>query len=45
VLEVAAAVVVIAAAALVPLLALAALAWPLTRALARRRREQALDAA
>ncbi len=45
VLEVAAAVVVIAAAALVPLLALAALAWPLSRALARRRREQALDAA
>ncbi|HMJ02764.1 MAG TPA: DUF4349 domain-containing protein [Conexibacter sp.] len=45
VLEVAAAVVVIAAAALVPLLALAACAWPLGRALTRRRREQALDAA
>ncbi len=42
VLEVAAAVVVIAAAALVPLLALAALAWPLGHALARRRREHAL---
>lgn len=45
VLEVAAAVVVIAAAALVPLLVLAALAWPLARALTRHRREQALDAA
>ncbi len=45
VLEVAAAVVVIAGAALVPALVLAALAWPLGRALARRRREQALDAA
>lgn len=45
VLEVAAAVVVIAAAALVPLAVLLALAWPLTRGLQRRRREQALDAA
>jgi Domain of unknown function (DUF4349) len=45
VLEVAAALVVLVAAALVPLLALAVLAWPLSRALARRRREQALDAA
>jgi hypothetical protein len=45
VLEVAAAVVVIAAAALVPLAVLLAFAWPLTRGLQRRRREQALDAA
>lgn len=45
VLEVAAGVVVIATAALLPLLALAALAWPLGRALTRRRRQQALDAA
>lgn len=45
VLEVAAGVVVIAAAALVPLLALLACAWPLARALTRRRREHALDAA
>jgi len=45
VLEVAAGVVVIAAAALVPVAVLAALAWPLARALTRRRREQALDAA
>lgn len=45
VLEVAAGVVVIAAAALVPLAVLAAVLWPLARALGRRRREQALDAA
>lgn len=45
VLEVAAAVALIAAAALVPLLVLGALAWPLARALRRRRREQALNAA
>lgn len=45
VLEVAAGVVVIAAAALVPLALLAALAWPLLRAGRRRRREHALDAA
>jgi hypothetical protein len=45
VLEVAAGVVVIAAAALVPLALLAALAWPLARAASRRRREHALDAA
>jgi hypothetical protein len=44
VLEVAAGVVVIAAAALVPLALLAALAWPLTRGVRRRRREHALDA-
>jgi Domain of unknown function (DUF4349) len=45
VLEVAAGVLVIAAAALLPLALLLACAWPLARALARRRREQALDAA
>jgi hypothetical protein len=45
VLEVAGGVIVIAAAALVPVAVLAALAWPLARALSRRRREQALDAA
>ncbi len=44
VLEVAAGVVVIAAAALLPVALLAALAWPLTRGVRRRRREQALDA-
>jgi Domain of unknown function (DUF4349) len=44
VLEVAAGVVVIAAAALAPVALLAALAWPLTRGVRRRRREQALDA-
>jgi len=45
VLEVALAVVVIAAAALVPLAVVLALAWPVARGLRRRRREQALDAA
>lgn len=45
VLEVAAGVAVIAAAALVPLALLLACIWPLTRALRRRQREQALDAA
>jgi|SRR5215213_1901651 len=45
VLEVAAGVVVIAAAALVPVALLAALAWPLARAARRRRREGALDPA
>ncbi|HEX7290148.1 MAG TPA: DUF4349 domain-containing protein, partial [Conexibacter sp.] len=44
VLEVAVGVVVIAAAALVPLALLAALAWPLSRGVRRRRREHALDA-
>jgi hypothetical protein len=44
VLEVAAGVVVIAAAALVPLTLLTALAWPLGRAAKRRRRESLLDA-
>ncbi|HYV16664.1 MAG TPA: DUF4349 domain-containing protein [Conexibacter sp.] len=44
VLAVTAGVIVIAAAALVPLLALLALGWPLARTLQRRRREQALDA-
>ncbi|MBB4661185.1 DUF4349 domain-containing protein [Conexibacter arvalis] len=43
-LAVTAGVAVIAAAALVPLALLAACAWPLARALRRRRREQALDA-
>lgn len=45
VLEVAAGVVVIAAAALVPVALLAALGWPLARTARRRRREHALDAA
>lgn len=45
VLEVAAGVLVIAAAALLPLALLLACGWPLARALGRRRREQALDAA
>jgi len=44
VLEVAAGVVVIAAAALVPAALLAALLWPLVRGVRKRRREQALDA-
>jgi hypothetical protein len=44
VLEVAAGIVVIAAAALLPVALLGALACPLTRAVRRRRREQALDA-
>lgn len=44
-LAVTAGVAVLAAAALVPLALLAACAWPLARALRRRRREQALDAA
>jgi len=44
VLEVAAGVVVIVAAALVPLALLSALSWPLVRGVRRRRREQALDA-
>lgn len=44
-LAVTAGVAVIAAAALVPLALLAACTWPLARALRRRRREQALDAA
>jgi len=44
VLAVTAGVIVIAAAALVPLLVLLALGWPLARTLQRRRREQALDA-
>ncbi|MBS1868659.1 MAG: DUF4349 domain-containing protein [Actinobacteria bacterium] len=44
VLEVAAGVVVIAAAALLPVALLAVLAWPLARTLRRRRREHALDA-
>ncbi|HEU4702539.1 MAG TPA: DUF4349 domain-containing protein [Conexibacter sp.] len=44
VLEVAAGVVVIAAAALVPVALLSALSWPLVRGVRRRRREQALDA-
>ena len=45
VLEVAAGVVVIAAAALLPVALLMALAWPLARIARRRRREHALDAA
>lgn len=45
VLEVAAGVLVIAGAALVPFALLLACLWPLARALGRRRREQALDAA
>lgn len=45
VLEVAAGVVVIAAAALLPLALLAACAWPLARTARRRRREHALDVA
>lgn len=45
VLEVAAGVIVIAAAALTPVAILAALAWPLARTTRRRRREHALDAA
>ncbi len=45
VLEVAAGVVVIAAAALLPLALVLACAWPLALLLRRRRREQALDAA
>jgi hypothetical protein len=45
VLEVAAGVVVIAAAALVPVALLAALGWPLARGARRRRREHVLDAA
>lgn len=44
-LAVTAGVVVIGAAALVPLALLAACAWPLVRASRRRRREQALDSA
>lgn len=44
VLAVTAGVIVIAAAALVPVALLALLAWPLARAARRRRREQALDA-
>lgn len=44
VMEVAAGVIVIAAAALVPVALLAALAWPLVSVTRRRRREQALDA-
>ncbi|ADB54208.1 DUF4349 domain-containing protein [Conexibacter woesei] len=44
VLAVTAGVAVIALAALVPLALLAACAWPLARAVRRRRREQALDA-
>jgi hypothetical protein len=44
VLEVAAGVVVIAAAALVPVALLVVLAWPLGRGVRRRRREKALDA-
>lgn len=44
VLEVAAGVVVIAAAALLPAALLTLLAWPLVRGVRRRRREQALDA-
>jgi len=44
VLEVATGVVVVAAAALVPVALLALLAWPLARGVRRRRREQALDA-
>lgn len=44
VLEVAAGVVVIAAAALLPAALLAALAWPLARGVRKRRREHALDA-
>jgi Domain of unknown function (DUF4349) len=44
-LAVTAGIAVIAAAALVPLALVAACAWPLARALRRRRREQALDAA
>jgi hypothetical protein len=43
VLEVATGVVVIAAAALVPVGLLAALAWPVSRGVRRRRREHALD--
>lgn len=43
VLEVAVGVVVIAAAALLPVALLAALAWPLARAVRRRRREEALS--
>jgi hypothetical protein len=45
VLAVALGVAIIAAAALLPFAVLAAIAWPLARALTRRRREQALDAA
>ncbi|MDR9369580.1 DUF4349 domain-containing protein, partial [Conexibacter sp. JD483] len=45
VLAVTAGVIVIAAAALVPVALLALLAWPLARASRRRRREQALDGA
>lgn len=45
VLEVAAGVVVIAAAALLPAALLGALAWPFARAARRRRREHVLDAA
>ena len=45
VLAVTAGVIVIAAAALVPVALLALLAWPLARAARRRRREQALDGA
>jgi len=45
VLAVTAGVIVIAAAALVPLAIVLACGWPLARALRRRRREQALDAA
>jgi hypothetical protein len=44
VLEVAAGVVVIAAAALTPIALLGALSWPVARGIRRRRREQALDA-
>lgn len=45
VLAVTAGVIVIAAAALVPIAIVLACGWPLARALQRRRREQALDAA
>ncbi len=45
VLAVTAGVIVIAAAALVPVVLLALLAWPLARAARRRRREHALDGA
>ena len=45
VLAVTVGVIAIAAAALVPLAIVLACAWPLARALRRRRREQALDAA